>query len=486
MKFLKNLGWAEPKCRVFIMDSTSTTGAGKTGLTTASSGLAVSTITDNESTVTEYTVAASNLETITTIGTWAAPSTNKCRFKEIDSSKLAGWYELQFAAARANVSNSTLLQGNIYGATGMAPVAFEIQLEPVAVNVVQWIGSLITESAVGRFIAGMKQFFDIASPTSTMNNVTSVGSVSGAVGSVTGNVGGNVVGSIGSVATGGITAGSIAADAIGASEIAADAVAEIQSGLATTAHVQEVEDKVDAVGVISTAIEADTQDIQARLPATLSGGRMRSQVEAIDSGAITAASIASNAITAAKLATDAIGAAQLAADAITEIQSGLATAAGVSAVEADTQDIQNRLPAALVSGRMDSNVQAMADGVITAAKLATDAITAAKLAADAIAEIQSGLSTLTAMQVNAEMDTALADYGAAVPGDTMKIDQSELYPVPGAEVPGSIGEALQAMATELGDESVVGLEYTKKTPAGDVAAVFDLDDADAPTSRTRQ
>lgn len=64
-----------------------------------------------------------------------------------------------------------------------------------------------------------------------------VGSVTGAVGSVTGNVGGNVTGSVGSVATGGITSGSfaagainaaaIAADAIGASELAADAVAEI-------------------------------------------------------------------------------------------------------------------------------------------------------------------------------------------------------------------------------------------------------------------
>lgn len=68
-----------------------------------------------------------------------------------------------------------------------------------------------------------------------------VGSVTGAVGSVTGNVGGNVVGSIGSVAAGGITAGSfaagaidaaaIAADAIGASELAADAVSEIAAAV---------------------------------------------------------------------------------------------------------------------------------------------------------------------------------------------------------------------------------------------------------------
>lgn len=45
-------------------------------------------------------------------------------------------------------------------------------------------------------------------------------------------------------------------------------------------------------------------------------------------------------------------------------------------VEADTVDIQGRLPAALVSGRMDSNVQAAADGVLTAAKFASGAFDA--------------------------------------------------------------------------------------------------------------
>ncbi len=76
----------------------------------------------------------------------------------------------------------------------------------------------------------------------TGNLSGSVGSVTGAVGSVTGAVGGNVTGSVGSVATGGITSGSfatgaitataIAADAIGASELATDAVTEIANAIA--------------------------------------------------------------------------------------------------------------------------------------------------------------------------------------------------------------------------------------------------------------
>lgn len=56
-------------------------------------------------------------------------------------------------------------------------------------------------------------------------------------------------------------------------------------------------------------------------------------------------------------------------------------------VETDTADIQTRLPAALVSGRMDASVGAMAANVLTATAIAADAIGASELASDAVAEI---------------------------------------------------------------------------------------------------
>lgn len=100
---------------------------------------------------------------------------------------------------------------------------------------------------------------------------------------------------------------------------------------------------------------------------------------AIASDAITAAKIADGAIDAGALAADCITAAKLAADVTTELQSGLATSAQVdtleasaAAIEADTQDIQGRLPAALVSGRIDASVGAMAANVLTAAATAAD------------------------------------------------------------------------------------------------------------------
>ncbi len=83
---------------------------------------------------------------------------------------------------------------------------------------------------------------NIGAPTTTVNlsgttisTTQAVASVSGAVASVTGNVGGNVTGSVGSVATGGITAASIATDAIGGAEVAADVSTELLSGLANLA-----------------------------------------------------------------------------------------------------------------------------------------------------------------------------------------------------------------------------------------------------------
>lgn len=113
----------------------------------------------------------------------------------------------------------------------------------------------------------------------------------------------------------------------------------------------------------ATDVETDTADIQTRLPAALVSGRIDSSTGAMAAGVLTAAAIDSDAITAAKLA----------ADVTTELQAGLATAANVAAVETDTQNIQTRLPAALVSGRMDSSVGAMAADVITAASIAADA-----------------------------------------------------------------------------------------------------------------
>lgn len=144
------------------------------------------------------------------------------------------------------------------------------------------------------------------------------------------------------------------------------------------------------------------------------------EVGSFQAGAITAAAIATGAIDADALATDAV---DEIVDAVwNEAQSGHTTAgtfgryldAQVANVETDTQDIQSRLPAALVSGRIDASVGAMAANVMTAAAAAADLTT----------ELQSGLATSSAVSTlqtsvddlptNAELATALGTADDAV------------------------------------------------------------------------
>jgi hypothetical protein len=114
--------------RIKILNSSVATGAGLTGLSSASSGLIISTIADNEATATAYTVAASNVETITTIGTYAAPSSGKCRFREVDATNHKGVYEIQLADARYSVSNAKSLLVSVLGATNAAETDVVIPL----------------------------------------------------------------------------------------------------------------------------------------------------------------------------------------------------------------------------------------------------------------------------------------------------------------------------------------------------------------------
>lgn len=103
------LGQTSIILRVKIPSSIATDNSGVTGLTSTTTGLAISTIADNEAAATVYTSAASHIQTISTLGTFSAPSASNCRFGEVDSTNHKGVYELQIANARFNVSSSKSL-----------------------------------------------------------------------------------------------------------------------------------------------------------------------------------------------------------------------------------------------------------------------------------------------------------------------------------------------------------------------------------------
>jgi hypothetical protein len=114
--------------RVKLLNSSVTTGAGLTGLTYTSSGLVVSAIADNEATTVTYAQGSSNIEDITTLGTYAAPTTNKCRFKAVDGTNHPGVYEIHLANGRFSVSGARSLLVSVRGATNLAECDFVIQL----------------------------------------------------------------------------------------------------------------------------------------------------------------------------------------------------------------------------------------------------------------------------------------------------------------------------------------------------------------------
>lgn len=112
--------------------------------------------------------------------------------------------------------------------------------------------------------------------------------------------------------------------------------------------------------------------------------------------------------TNAELAT-ALGTSDDAVLAVLGTPAGASLAADVAAVQADTNDLQTRVPAALVSGRMDASVGAMAANVMTAAAAAADLTT----------ELQAGLATGSDLAtVAGYLDTEIA----AILATTTKLD----------------------------------------------------------------
>lgn len=254
-----------------------------------------------------------------------------------------GWYKVALAQADTNANNLG------YNFTGTGAI-------PMTINVVTTACDP-TSTAFGLSLAkttNITGFNDIAATA-----VVSSGAITtsgGAVSTVTTLTNLPAITSNWLTATGlDTTAAAEIADAVwdedivaahGTADTAGRAVRTLDaiSDRANNANLNAVLGVPDSAGAdVYTDIIADTDDIQTRLPAALVGGRMDSNVQA--------------------MANDVITAAALATDAVTEIQSGLATAAALDAVDnfVDTEitDIQNRLPATLSSGRMRVDVEAI-------------------------------------------------------------------------------------------------------------------------------
>ncbi len=100
---------------IFIQDSSSTTGAGLTGLVFNSAGLTAYYMLPRAAAV------SITLATQTVTGAYSSGG-----FKEIDSSNAPGWYRLDLP--NAAVASGGFVGLHLKGATNMAPLPIEIQL----------------------------------------------------------------------------------------------------------------------------------------------------------------------------------------------------------------------------------------------------------------------------------------------------------------------------------------------------------------------
>ena len=253
----------------------------------------------------------------------------------------------------------------------------------------------------------------VASVTGSVGSVS--GNVDGSVGSVAGNVAGSVA-QVNALAAGVVTAASIAADALTAAKFAADVTTELQSGLATASALATL---ATAVGVIDDLIDTEVAAIKVvtdklGTAVELDGSVYRFTANALEQtpagGSTTDWSADERTAIRTILGVPASGTTPAApgAGALKVIDDLLDT---------ELADIQARLPAALVSGRIDASVGAMADDVLTAEAVADDA------EGPTLADFAEAVGDIL-IETGVTLRQSLAIIGAATAGKASGLDTS--------------------------------------------------------------
>lgn len=133
MKVIRKAGATSNILQIFIADSSSTTGAGLTGLVFNTASLTAYYHKDTDTTATAITLVTMTVGTFTSSG-----------FKEIDATNMPGWY--QFCPPDAAFTSAKSVGFHLKGATNMAPLPIEIDLDAQA-DVTHWNGTAVSSPA---------------------------------------------------------------------------------------------------------------------------------------------------------------------------------------------------------------------------------------------------------------------------------------------------------------------------------------------------
>ena len=348
MKQLVKAGSTSRIGYVFIQDSTSTAGAGKTGLAFNTAGWKAYYVRP------AGTATAITLATQTVTGAFSSGG-----FVEVDATNMPGIYRIDLpdAVFAAGVDKAVVL---LSGPTGVAPLPMEYELVAFDPNDTVRLGltalpNAAAEAAGGLYTrgTGAGQIAQDANgnvrvnvDTIKTNPVVNAGTITfpttATLASTTNITAGTVttatnVTTVNGLAAGVITAASIAADAITDAKVAADVTIASVTGA--------VGSVTGAVGSVTGAVGSVTGNV---------GGNVTGSVGSVATGGITAASFAANAITAAKLDPDVT----------TELQAGLATATALTTVEGKIDTIDANVDSILVDTGTD--IPASIDALPTA------------------------------------------------------------------------------------------------------------------------
>lgn len=201
---------------VWISDSASTVGAGKTGLAFNSAGLTAYYVR------TQGTATAITLVTQTVTGAYVSGG-----FVEVDATNMPGLYRFDPPdACFATGADKVVIE--LSGASGMAPVVLEYQLVDYDPEDAAGLGLSRLDAAVGSRLAPTVagRTLDVSATGEAGVDWANVGSPATSV-----NLSGTTVGTVSALGAGSITATVVATGAIDADALATDAVAEIADGV---------------------------------------------------------------------------------------------------------------------------------------------------------------------------------------------------------------------------------------------------------------
>ncbi len=290
MKLLVKKGKTSKMIEVFIQNSSVATGAGLTGLVFNSASLTWYYWRNGAGSASSVTLATM------TLGTWASGG-----FKEMDATNMPGWYQLGIPdAALASGADGVVMM--LKGATNMAPVNLEIQLVDFDPQDATSLGLSRLDAAISSRMATFTLPTNFSLLLIDGSGRTDVSKIEGT--DATDQIRDSILND--------------------ATRFAGANVASIKTQ--TDKFVFTVANQVDSnvLDWKSAVAPAMTGDAFARLGAPV----------------------------------------------------GASISADIAGVQADTDNIQTRIPAALVGGRMDSSIGAVVNGVITAASFAANALDA--------------------------------------------------------------------------------------------------------------